>query len=197
MAKIEDVLKIERERSQSATWNEIHLFKVGEFYRAYEFSAWLTAVVSFNDYVRQQTKDRQPLKATRTGIAHTDDTFCFVGFPVKSLNKFIPQRTDFVAIDDKHLVVTIELPHDEHDITFERLHDAFTTWKNSIELKVRKKKIAPAAPAPLTPPPTPTSEPHPPFGLLSQIMAYEPELHSATENILFISSLKHQISAIL
>lgn len=60
MAKIEDVLKIERERSQSTTWNEIHLFKVGEFYRAYEFSAWLTAVVSFNDHVRQQTKDRAP-----------------------------------------------------------------------------------------------------------------------------------------
>ena len=194
MPKIEDIFSIERNRQDESSWNKIHLFKTGEFYRAYEYSAWLTAEIAFNDKVRMQTKDRAPLKATRVEIARTNDTVCFVGFPVKSLNKFIPQRTDFAAIDDKHLVATIELPHDEHDITFERLHNAFTTWKNSIELKVRKKK---AAPAPLTPPPTPTSEPHPPFGLLSQIMAYEPELHSATENILFISSLKHQISAIL
>ena len=143
MAKIEDVLKIERERSQSTTWNEIHLFKVGEFYRAYEFSAWLTAVVSFNDHVRQQTKDRQPLKATRTVIAHTDDTFCFVGFPVKSINKFIPQREDFIAVDDKHLL--IKIPHELfadvlQEVNYDSLVFAFNDWKNPAGEREKEKR---------------------------------------------------------
>jgi hypothetical protein len=86
MPKIEDIFSIERNRQDESSWNKIHLFKTGEFYRAYEYSAWLTAEIAFNDKVRMQTKDRAPLKATRVEIARNNDTVCFVGVPVKSLN---------------------------------------------------------------------------------------------------------------
>lgn len=36
MAKISEILEIEKERSDVNTWNVIHLFKEGGFYRAYD-----------------------------------------------------------------------------------------------------------------------------------------------------------------
>ena len=65
MAKLADILPIERDRQDPEKWNVIHLFKTGTFYSAYEWSAWLTAVISFNDEVRMQTRERQPLAVTR------------------------------------------------------------------------------------------------------------------------------------
>lgn len=65
MAKLADILFIERERKEKERWNEIHLFTTGGFYSAYEWSAWLTSVISYNDEVRKQSKDRMPLAVSR------------------------------------------------------------------------------------------------------------------------------------
>ena len=139
MAKIKDVLQIERNRQQATEWNKIHLFKMGDFWRAYEWSSWLIAVITYNDKVRMATKDRRPLKLTRKQLAHQDDTFCFVGFPTKSIGKFIPVRTDFKSNDDKHLVCTVELPKDPTtEVTYDRLNEAFTKWKDAIEISTKE-----------------------------------------------------------
>ena len=61
MAKIADVLQTERNRQASTEWNKIHLFQMGDFYRAYEWSAWLISVITYNDKVRNQTRDRRQL----------------------------------------------------------------------------------------------------------------------------------------
>ena len=36
MAKLADILSIERDRQEPEKWNVIHLFKTGTFYTAYE-----------------------------------------------------------------------------------------------------------------------------------------------------------------
>ena len=103
MAKLADILFIERERNEKERWNEIHLFTTGGFYSAYEWSAWLTSVISYNDEVRKQSKDRMPLAVSRNPIASSEgDTFCRVGFPIKSVAKFIPTYTDFKILDDSY-----------------------------------------------------------------------------------------------
>ena len=56
MAKLSDILQQERERDTADKWGIIHLYKTGSFYSAYEWSAWLIAVITFNDEVRMQTK---------------------------------------------------------------------------------------------------------------------------------------------
>jgi hypothetical protein len=33
---------------------------MGDFYRAYEWSAWLIVAITYNDRVRKETKDRKP-----------------------------------------------------------------------------------------------------------------------------------------
>jgi len=54
MAKIADVLATERNRQQPQEWNKIHLFQMGDFYRAYEWSAWLIVAITYSDKVRHQ-----------------------------------------------------------------------------------------------------------------------------------------------
>lgn len=59
---------------------------MGDFWRAYEWSAWLISVISYNDNVRMTTKDRKPIHVTRMRRTDIDNaTYCFVGFPVKSV----------------------------------------------------------------------------------------------------------------
>lgn len=41
MAKLAEILAIERERDTDVSRRQIHLFADGSFYRAYEWSAWL------------------------------------------------------------------------------------------------------------------------------------------------------------
>ena len=96
MAKLEDVFAQEWDRSNPDGWNKIHLYKIGDFWRAYEWSAWLISVVTYNEKVRMTTKDRKPLHVTRMRRTDIDNaTYCFVGFPVKSVEKYIPERENF------------------------------------------------------------------------------------------------------
>ena len=107
MANLADILQQERDRDTVDKWGIIHLYKTGSFYSAYEWSAWLIAVITFNDQVRMQTKDRKPIAVTHIPMANSDDTFCRVGFPLKSIEKYIPTRLNYEAEDDKHLVDAI------------------------------------------------------------------------------------------
>jgi len=76
LAKLVDILQVEKDRQEEATWAVVHLFKTGSFYSAYEWSAWLIAVITFNDEVRMRTKDRKPLTVTRIKMANSEETFC-------------------------------------------------------------------------------------------------------------------------
>ncbi len=192
MAKLIDILAIEQDRKDPEKWAVIHLFKSGGFYSAYEWSAWLTAVVSYNGETRMQSKDRQPLAVIRNTIATLEgQTFCKVGFPLKSVEKFIPARTTFHPVDDNYITITIPLPQptDGSEITFERLEKAFTEWKESQPIKSSKEAVSSKKNS--------SSGTSAHVGIIAQIMTYPLNDRTASENIQFISSLQHQIAAIL
>ena len=211
MAKIADVLQTERNRQAETEWNKIHLFEMGDFYRAYEWSAWLIVAITYNDRVRKETRDRKPLKESKKSLATTSEEFCFVGFPIKSVEKFIPTRLNFESVEDKHIVITIELPKpsDGSEVTYERLHEAFTKWKDGIPLSTKEDTIdengnkRPPKPKPLaktsptTTPTIATTQQPTGGGILSQIMAYRLEMHTDNDNRQFIASLQQQILSIL
>ena len=183
MAKIADVLATERNRQQPTEWNKIHLFQMGDFYRAYEWSAWLIVAITYSDKVRhQQQGDRKPLKVSKKTLASGGSDFCFVGFPIKSLEKFVPERTDFTSTEEKHIVVTIQLPQptDGTEVTYERLHEAFSKWKAGIPLSTKEDTIdengnkrppkpKPANALPATTPATAVTRQPTGGGILSQI----------------------------
>ena len=195
MASLTEVFAIESDRATSDKWNKIHLFKMGDFWRAYEWSAWLISVITYNDAARQATKDRKPIYVTRMKRTDIEGTYCFVGFPVRSLEKYIPTRENFESIDDKHVVVTITLPQptDGSELNEELLVTAVNQWREGIELKKKKKdKADSSADDSMAGNQHPTGN-----GILSQIMAYPLSERTAIENIQFIQSLKQQVATIL
>ncbi len=210
MAKIADVLQIERNRQEATEWNKIHLFQMGDFYRAYEWSAWLIVVITYNDEVRKQSKDRKPLKLSHKQLANSGDTFCFVGFPIKSMEKFIPTRTGFESTENKHIIVTITLPqpNDGTEIDYERLNKAFTDWKTAIPVSNKEDVIDengnPRPPKPKTDKKTPatisaqaTIPTTTSGGIISKILGYQLQEHTDIDNRMFIASLQQQIVSIL
>ena len=197
MAKLADILAIERDRQEPEKWGMIHLFKTGSFYTAYEWSAWLTAVISYNDEVRKQSKTRMPLTVTRNAIASNEgETFCKVGFPLKSVEKFIPVRTGFEAVDDNHLIITIPLPQpqDGSEVTFDRLAEAVENWKEAQPIKATKEKKTPIETSEIV---STIHQPQTNVGIIAQILSYPLSERTPLENIQFISSLKQQIAQIL
>lgn len=214
MAKLVDILQQERERDNADQWGVIHLYKTGSFYSAYEWSAWLIAVITFNDEVRMATKDRKPISVTRIPMANSDETFCRVGFPLKSIEKYIPTRLDFESEDDKHIVITVALPqpHDGSEITYERLAKAVSEWKEAQPLKQPKDKKdsdpqedTDRQPAQGKPKRTLLSliqeaqQQQSPAqgGLIMQIMSYQLSQHTPAENYEFIQRLQQMIASIL
>lgn len=183
---------------------------MGDFYRAYEWSAWLIVVITYNDEVRKQSKDRKPLKLSHKQLANSEDTFCFVGFPIKSMEKFIPTRTGFESTENKHIIVTINLPQptDGTEIDYERLNKEFTEWKSAIPVSNKEDVIDengnPRPPKPKTDKKTfVTTTPQVATatvasgGIISQILDYQLQEHTDIDNRKFIASLQHQIVSIL
>lgn len=194
MANLDEVFASEWDRENPSEWNKIHLYKMGDFWRAYEWSAWIISVITFSDKVRMGARNRKPLHVTRMVRADAEGTYCFVGFPIKSVEKYIPERENFESVDDKHVVMTIVLPSDGTEITFDRLSEEVRKWKETIEITERKPKKdkmvkeIPVVDAGLRPAGG---------GILAQILSYPLAERTAVENIRFIESLKGQITAIL
>ena len=214
MAKLVDILQQERERDTADKWGIIHLYKTGSFYSAYEWSAWLIAVITFNDEVRMTTKDRKPIVVTRIPMANSDETFCRVGFPLKSIEKYIPTRLDFNSEDDKHIVITVALPQpqDGTEVTYEQLAESVEKWKDAQPMKQPKDKKdsdpqedTDRQPAQGKPKRTLLSmiqeaqQQQTPAqgGLIMQIMSYQLSQHTPAENYEFIHRLQQQIASIL
>ena len=215
MGKIIDILEAERKRPTAQDWDVVHMYKTGQFYTAYDWSAWIISVISYTDAVRMQTKDRHPLAVTRIKIATSEQTFCKVGFPFKSIEKFCPNRQGFDGIENNHITFRIPLPQpqDGTEITFDRLSEAVDKWTETFEIKPPKrtqeemKQIKAqrkaettaenaTAPAP-TSAPANQSEKRLNGGLIQQILAYPLTDRTPMENYAFIQSLKQQITAIL
>lgn len=216
MAKIADILASERNRKTADTWDVVHMYKTGQFYTAYDWSAWIISVISYTDAVRMQTKDRHPLAVTRIKIATSEQTFCKVGFPFKSIEKFCPNRQDFEGVENDHITFRIPLPQpqDGTEITFDRLREAVDKWTDGYEIKPPKKteeemkqikaqrKAEKANAGTTTAPVTnaSTQQPAPQGmqgGLIQQILSYPLSERTPMENYAFIQQLKQQITSIL
>lgn len=214
MAKIAEILETERNRQEAATWNVVHMYKTGQFYTAYDWSAWIISVISYTDAVRMQTKDRHPLQVTRIKLATSDDTFCKVGFPFKSIEKFCPQRQDFEGVENDHITFRIPLPQptDGTDITHERLRKAVDDWTESLPIKPSKpteeerkaikaersgKNANTSTNAEASANNPLTTTPQPGGGLVRQILDYPLTESTPMDNYAFIMRMKQQIASIL
>ena len=136
MAARQDILNLEADRKEPASWNIIHMFKEGSFWHAYEWSAWLICVITYNNekHKRENTGDPIAVVHKPIGGKNQQGTYTMVGFQIKSLDKFVPNRLKLETVDDKQMDIEIELPHDDTPLTYERLQKAFEDWKGQQKL---------------------------------------------------------------
>ncbi len=115
MASYADVVKFEEEKPSC---NIIRLVKSGEFYRAYNHSAWL-----FQCCIAEHKVMRKYVKALKC------DVF-YVGFPAKSLFNNIGERNSIKT----EYGFDIELMADEQPD-----EEGFETWKSTIQTEPSSK----------------------------------------------------------
>lgn len=139
MATIREIYDIEKQREQADQWNIIHLFKEGNTYKAYEWSAWLTREFASTEEWRSQFNAHQ-LKPVHKMVKKTSGSIIFVGFPPTSLDKFVQKglQLNFVSVSDTQIDITIELPADIGELSYESLNESFQEWKKQFPLKQDK-----------------------------------------------------------
>lgn len=131
MPHLKEILEKERLRDTEERFVEIHLFREGTFYRAYEWSAWLC--------VRYFTE----MKVTHRVLKGGEDVV-FVGFPLTSLERYTPKGAE-VRVDGDECV-GIVLPREvfRDGVDAESLQEDFGNWKQSQPLTEASKKAVAA-----------------------------------------------------
>lgn len=179
MSQLKEILAIEQERSNLEQCAEVHLFREGTFYRAYEWSAWLC--------VRYFTE----LKVTHRLLKGGED-IVFVGFPLTSLDRYTPQGAVVSPSDDKSIEMTLPADVFAPDTDSDSLQKSFEDWKQCQPLmdaskkKVEEEKVRAERNA------------HPRLtDVMLRILAYPIEQHSPMECMVFLSDIKQQISEII
>ena len=181
MAQLKDILEIERKRIPQGPHNTIYLFPEGTFYRAYEWSAWLCC-----RYMNQFKATRREQKTELT----EDATTVFIGFPITSLAKYLPEEAQVVTNDDKSVTITLSsamFPEEP-----ESLAEDFRHWKNSVPMAQPKR----------------TSvrddlkggmelQPHRLSEVMLRLLAFPVEQKTPMECMAFITEIKQQLASLL
>ena len=182
---VKEILEYEKRNEENKY--EVHMFLEGNWWRAYEVSAYLiTHTIDSKD-------NSTTLKPTKKQLS--DNTqYVMVGLQLSSFGKYLPSIDIDKAIskiDDKHIVFNIENVYVKNDN--ENISDDFINWKNGIQLKEKSKdeniKIdkgnnSVASSLSL-------------FSIAKKILEYQLHEKSPNENMKFIGDLKQNILKII
>lgn len=125
-----DAIKAE-ERQTKEDLYKIHFYAEGDWWHAYEWSAYLCSIFPNN------LKDNEKINPTKKLLKDCNDGIIFVGLKLSSFTKYLPD-TKPENIEDKHIVVDVTgIVKENFNITdYEKL---LKNWKNSVTIKVNKK----------------------------------------------------------
>ena len=121
MSSIKEIIESESKELFNGLRDILHLHREGSFYRAYEWSAFLSCCY-LHDF-----------KVTKRLFKGLEQPVTFIGFPETSIQKWMPEGAELSNIDDKHMV--IKLP----EIMFagkksEELDAEFIVWKDAVPI---------------------------------------------------------------
>ena len=130
---IAEIVKIETDRQDPKTFGVVHLVKEGNFYHANDWSAWLLA--NFPVGVAKENPMTPTAKRLKNDYIHV-----FVGFPVSSLGKFVPQEetAGFNPVSDTQIDVTLNV--DFGDATYDDVRKQVDGWKQSLPLSESRQQ---------------------------------------------------------
>lgn len=174
------------------------MFKEGPFWHAYEWSAWIICAITYNNKKHKEAKDSEPIAVIHKPIGGKKPagSYTMVGFQMRSLDKYVPNRVKVETIEDKQMDITIELPKttDGTEITYERLQKAFEAWKAEQPLSKKDDDDDDK-------PQKPASKPHPQAPTIlseveAKLLAWPLEQHSPIDTINFVAELKKELTMI-
>ena len=125
-----EILKTEQQRQVNDDWRVVNLYQEGSFYRAYECSAWLYCVCI------------KEFKVTHRTMKGIDKSVAFIGFPVSSLSKWMPENVIVRQVADKHLTLVLPDSMQTELNSTDEYQKAFTEWKSSIPVITKDKNEA-------------------------------------------------------
>lgn len=136
-----EIMAIEADRQDAATWNVIHLLRDGDYWHANEWSGWLMGVVVHNEMKhRYPEMERVAPKPVKKYAKNISGEYIFVGCQEKSFDKYIPKeiQIDFKPVDNLRIDIAVELPAEMAPLSYERLQQMFLEWKQSVPLSKDK-----------------------------------------------------------
>ena len=177
MAKLNDILDVEKKRPDEASQRVIHFYQEGSFLRAYEWSAWLCCRY-LNDF-----------KATRRVLKGADDTMVFIGFPITSLEKYSSDGREIMNVDDK--AVDMVLP--EELLKGEFTEQDFEHWKQSVPLTESSRKERQNVLQTVQS----TGQAMSLTSIMQRVLAFPIESKSPLDCMVFLADVKQQLATII
>lgn len=182
MATLTEIMTQEKKRVQEEDLRVINLYLEGSFLRAYEWSAWLC--------VRYISK----FNVTKKTIKVIDGSIVFIGFPVTSLSKFVPEGCEYKQVDEKHFIINLpESVFPASDNLLNQLSVDFEHWKQSVPMKETKEKKQEESGIPCFP----SGEQPRLTSMMQQILSFPLEKKSPLDCMLFLADLKEQLAKII
>ena len=129
---IAEIVEIESNRKEQAQFGVVHLLKESNFYRAHDWSAWLLKTFPVSEEPMKPT-----VKRLKNGYLEV-----WVGFPVTSLGKFIPEAEGVVFnhVSDNQIDVVIPITDDIASSDTEQVRALVDEWKESLPIVEDKKQ---------------------------------------------------------
>lgn len=131
---ITEIIDIENNRKQPDQFGIIHLIKEGNFYRAHDWSAWLMTTFPIGEAINTPLK----ISAKKLKDGYVE---AWVGFPVTSIQKYIPSDDSvvFKPISENQIDVHIPLPEEYLQQNFDNIRNSIDKWKNQLPILDNKK----------------------------------------------------------
>ena len=132
---IAEIVEIESARKEPEQFGVVHLLKEQNFYRAHDWSAWLMSTYPVGEAVNT------PLRISAKRLKN-DYIEAWVGFPVTSLGKYIPDDDSviFIPVNDNQIDVVVPLPDEIAGLDCEAIRRMVDEWKGQLPLTEGKKQ---------------------------------------------------------
>ena len=131
--KYEEIEKIE-ERSDN-NLGVIHLVKEGDWWRAYEWSAYLC------NHIPCELEEGERLKPSKKRSSLFEDGIIFVGLKAISFKKYLPCLGSTVEdVDLESGIIDIDVSQYFCDVDFSGYKDILSKWKGNFKFKQSEKR---------------------------------------------------------
>lgn len=168
---------------------EIHFYKEGDWWRAYEWSAYLCTLYP------NEINDK--LKATHKQCKDIDDGIIFIGMKISSFDKFLPKIGEPSLFEDEHIVYNVKEILNNNELTFEKYKTQLIEWKNSVPIKEDKNKKIFNKKDSEDLRNIPFYEVNTLEDIIKDILSYHIESRSLVENTIYLGKIKNKLSAFI